>query len=478
MKFAFSWVLFLYCFSSFAGLEQLAKEFLERNSIVAEAKSQVVLAQLDIESWDSSKSASLNWGSNYNNNSLESYSAFAAQFAGGAFRLPIEMQTHGLTLSKDFSWGGSLSFENTVNQIEAEGTQKIFGFTQGLTFTQDIGRDFLGQNYRLQGEALESALKASASQSQGEIEQSLLTLIQKYYSASLYKSMVKLQKEAQKRAERRLALIKRRVRDGLREKVDLIQARISLLRAQESVKSAKQNLISNLESIATSVHRPVAQEDIIGFTENNFKTHSIIKGDVGNNLGLQALTFQVEALGQTLKTKDNDLLPEINFQASIKNNNYDPNMGRGLSGGTFGKPNDELAVGVNVVWPFGNKPQKVEETRARVKFETAKLKKDRLEINIAQIEKSIRDQIKVLEDNLESSKNRLKLAQSALDEYSVLYERGRADLDQLIASEETLIQTQISHVQYQSQREQLTYQLSYIYGKLTTDLVTSSEGRE
>ncbi len=471
MKFTLSWVLFVYCFSVFASLEQLAKEFLERNSIVAEARSQVTLAQLDIESWDSSKSTSLEWNSNYNDNALESYSAFAAQFAGGAFRLPLEIHTHGLTLAKDFSWGGNLSFENTFNQLQAEGTQKIYGFTQGLTFTQNIGRDFFGQNYRLQGEALESALKASASQSQGEIEQSLLTLIQNYYSASLFKSTVELQKEAQKRAQRRLALIKQRVRDGLREKVDLIQAKISLLKAKENVKTAQQNLISNLESLATSIHRSVGEEDIIGFTQKSFIEHKTIEGVVKNNQSLQALSFQVAALEQTLKTKDNDLLPEINFQASLKNNNYDPNLGTGLSGGTFGKPNDEVSVGINVVWPFGSKPQKVEETRARVKFETAKLKRDRLEINIGQIEKSIKDQIRVLEENLESSRSRLKLAQSALDEYSVLYERGRADLDQLIASEETLIQTQISHVQYQSQREQLSYQLSFIYGKLTGDLV-------
>ncbi len=471
MKFAFFWVLFVYCLPSFASLEQLAKEFLERNSIVAEARSNIVLAQLDIESWDSSKTTSLSWTSNYDNNSLESYSAFAAQFAGGAFRLPIEMQTHGLTVSKDFSWGGNLSFENTFNQIKAKGTQKIYGFTQGLTFTQNIGRDFFGQNYDLQGEALESALKASASQSQGEIDQSLLTLVQNYYAASLYKSMVELQTEAQKRAQQRLALIQRRVRDGLREKVDLIQARISLLRAQESVKSAKQNLISNLESLSTSIHRAVGEEDIVGFTQKGFKTHLVKAGKVDENLGLQALVHQVEALGQTLKTKDNDVMPDINFQAALKNNNYDPNLGTGFSGGTFGKSNDEISVGVNVVWPFGNKPQRVEETKARVRFETAKLKKDRLAININQIEKSIKDQIVVLEENLESSRARLKLAQSALKEYSLLYERGRADLDQLIASEETLIQTQISHVQYQSQREQLTYQLSFLYGKLTTDLM-------
>jgi len=470
IKSALSCVLFLCSFATHASLRELAKEFLQRNSVVAEAKSKIVLAQLDIESWSSSKSASLKWDSNYDNNKLESYSAFAAQFAGGAFRLPIATQTHAMTLAKDFSWGGNLSFENSFNKIQARGTT-VFGFTQGLTFSQNIGRDFFGQNYKLQGKALESALKASVSQSQGEIDQSLLTLIQKYYSASLYKSTVKLQKEARKRAERRLALIKRRVRDGLREKVDLIQARISLLKAEESVKSAQQNLISNLESLATSVHREVDESDIVGFTESHFKIHPIMKGEVKENQDLQAIKYQVEALEQTLRSKDNDLMPEINFKAGVKNNNYDPKLVKGISGGAFGNSNSDVSVGVNVVWPFGSKPQKVEETKARVKFETARLKKDRLEVNIHQIEKSIKDQIKVLEENLKSSKSRLKLAQSALKEYSFLYERGRADLDQLIASEETLIQTQISHVQYLSQREQLTYQLSYVYGQLSADLV-------
>jgi outer membrane protein len=453
-----------------ASLQQLATEFLERNTIVVEAKSKIMLAQLDIDAWDSSKTTSVNWVSNYNNNSLESYSAFAAQFAGGAFRLPIEMHTHGVTLAKDFTWGGNLSFENTFNQIQADGTQKIYGFTQGLTFKQNIGRDFFGQNYNLEGEALASSLKASSSQSQSEIDESLIVLIQNYYSASLNKSMVELQSEAEKRALRRLDLIKRRVRDGLREKVDLIQARISLLRAQENIKTAKQNLISNIESLSTSVHRSVDESDIISFTEKKFKSHQISKGNIDENAGLKALEFQVAALEKSLKTQSNNLLPEMNFEASLKNNNYDPRLGDGISGGTFGKPNDEIAVGFNIVWPFGSKPQKVEETKARVKYETAKLKKERLAINVKQIEKSIKDQILVLEENLKSSNSRLKLAQSALKEYTSLYERGRTDLDQLITSEETLIQTQISHVQYQSQREQLSYQLSFLYGILSDDL--------
>lgn len=145
-------------------------------------------------------------------------------------------------------------------------------------------------------------------------------------------------------------------------------------------------------------------------------------------------------------------------------------MGEGIRGGTFGKPNDEVAVGVNLTWPIGGKPQKVEETRARVQYETAKLKKERLAIDIVQIEKSLVDQVKVLEENLKSSNLRIKLADNALEEYTKLYERGRADLDQLIAAEETLIQTQINHIQYQSQREQLSYQLSFIYGDLAKEL--------
>lgn len=453
-----------------AGLNQLAREFLERNSIVAEAKSNIILAQLDIESWSASRTTTINWISDYNNNSLESYSAFAAQFAGGAFRQPIEIQTHGLTLSKEFNWGGSLSFENTFNAIEAQGTQKIYGFTQGLTFKQNIGRDLFGRNFKIEGEALESTLKASTFKSQNDIDQSLLNLINNYYSASLYKSLVDLQNEALKRAQRRLDLIKKRVRDGLRERVDMIQARISLLKARESVKSARQNLISNLESLSTAVHRNVDNSDIIGLTEKRFKAHQVVQGEVKDNLNLKTLEFQVEALGKSLKSRENNLLPEINFQASLKNNNYDPGMGEGIRGGTFGKPNDEVAVGVNLTWPIGGKPQKVEETRARVQYETAKLKKERLAIDIVQIEKSLVDQVKVLEENLKSSNLRIKLADNALEEYTKLYERGRADLDQLIAAEETLIQTQINHIQYQSQREQLSYQLSFIYGDLAKEL--------
>ena len=76
-------------------------------------------------------------------------------------------------------------------------------------------------------------------------------------------------------------------------------------------------------------------------------------------------------------------------------------------------------------------------------------------------------QLKILDQNLKSIVSRYNLAKSSLAEYNRLYSRGRVSLDQVIRSEEDLINTEKSFVQYKVQREKAYYSLLDIYGELT-----------
>jgi len=76
------------------------------------------------------------------------------------------------------------------------------------------------------------------------------------------------------------------------------------------------------------------------------------------------------------------------------------------------------------------------------------------------------EQIVILKTNLVSINKRLELASMALDEYTKLYARGKADLDQVIRAEEDLINTQKSKIQYLSQINNLNFSKK----SLTSDL--------
>lgn len=463
----------LSCFSlsSFASLKNIAKDFLENNAQVKVAESQVELAALDVKAFELTKNTDLTWNSERNKNKLESFSAFAARFAGGAFRQPIENTSHSLQLSKDFNWGGTAAITNTLQVVEVPGAQKIYGFSQGLSYTQSIGRDFFGRTFYLQRDQLNYNLGFTKASSENDIQNSLLSLVQNYFDAALQKSLVKLQSEAKQRADQRLNLIKRRVRDGLREKVDLIQAEISLYQADERVKSAEQNFTSAIERLSTSVHREVPAREITGLIEDNFLSTTVPKGQVDGNQNLKALQEQLKANKATFDRSDLNLMPNVNLNVQANSNNFDPTTSTAFSDGLVGSANHEFIVGVNLTWALGSQPEKVEKTRALVNYNTSKLRLEKLTNDVAQTEKSIVDQVALLDKNLQSSKRRLSLAKSALKEYNRLYARGRADLDQLIQAEETLINTEINHVQYLSQRERLVHSLAFLYGDLRSFLI-------
>jgi outer membrane protein TolC len=459
-------VLVFHSSLSFASLAGLAKDFLESNSDVIVARSQVKLARLDYEAFDLQTNTNLSLGTSYNDNSLESFSAFAAQFAGGAFRLPIRSTEHTIGLGKSFSWGGELAFDNSVQSLKAQGARSIYGFSQGLTYTQSLGRDFLGRGFKKRLDELSLGLKFSESNTEQTIQARLLELVQSYFDVSLNKSLVKLRSEAESRAQRRFVLIKRRVRDGLREKVDKIQAEISLFQAKENVSSAKQNLTSALELISTAVHRRVSSDEVISFIEPSYKRTSNPRGEIQGNNNLKALQDQLKATKAGLDRADFNLIPEVTFQAGVRNNNFDPQLSNSFSDGSFTGNNEEVALSLNVVWALGSKPERVEKTRALVNYNTTRLRLEKFAQDTLQSERSIQDQIVILDKNILSAKRRLGLANQALGEYNKLYSKGRADLDQLISAEETLINTEVNYIQYLALRERLIHGLAFLYGNL------------
>ena len=471
LKVLFSFILFLSLQNAFANLQSLAKDFLLNNSEVKVAESRVELANLNLKSFEFSRNTSFNFESNRNENKLESFSAFAAQFAGGAFRLPIESNSYSLGISRAFSWGGNASIANQYQEITAQGARKIYGFTQRFSYSQNLSRDFFGKNFSLEKDALSFNIESTKARSENEVQGQLFNLVQTYYNAALQKALVKLQSEAKSRAGRRLNLIKKRVKDGLREKVDFIQAEISFYRSEESVKTAQQNLAAAIEGLSTSVHRKVTDEDVVSLISEKFKLRDKPLGEANKNHNLKALSEQLKVAKADLKRAKLNLLPDITLDLAANNNNFDPEAGDAFSDGRLGGPNREFSVGLNLSWALGGTPQAVEETRALVNLKTNEIQLEKLGKNVLQTEKSIKNQISLLDTNLDSSKKRMTLAGAALKEYNRLYARGRADLDQLIRAEETLINTEINHVQYLSQREILVHSLAFLYGNLRQFLV-------
>ena len=89
-----------------------------------------------------------------------------------------------------------------------------------------------------------------------------------------------------------------------------------------------------------------------------------------------------------------------------------------------------------------------------------------MQSNLRITENLLLRKIETLNRNIKSAIIRKKMAKKVLNEYSKLYNKGRADLDSLIRSEENLINTEKIYIKYISDRDIARFNLAYLYGTI------------
>lgn len=453
--------LVIFSFNSNASLKKMTQEYLENNSSVLKSKAKADSSFLGISSFKAQKTWSLSYSGSKEKDNLESVSAFSTR--------DTETTNHILSLGKGFNWGGDLSINNTLLKYNSPNliTPKN-GFQQGFTYTQALGANFLGRGFYSELEAIEESYHSTKANINHALQASLYSFALSYSQAKLNFSLLKLQEAAFDRAKRRKELIRRRVRDGLKEKVDLIQARIELLSSEEQVKSAEMQRNSSLESLSNALHRNVTRIEVDSFDARKLNFDSIPAGNSKGNLEIQSLESKLKSLQSTKNQVDYSFWPTINAGLTYNSNDYDNQKSTALSDGSLlGSRNaDETILSLNLAWSIGSESQKVSRALNNIDLRVTEMETKKLKLNFLKTEESLLSQMELLEKNLISVKQRKQLTTSALKEMTKLYNRGRADLDQVIRAEESLINTERNFVQYLAQRENLVYKLTSLYGTL------------
>ncbi len=448
-----------------ASLSDLTKEFIDVNSSVQTNKTNIELSRLGLRAVEVSKSWALTGSGTYADSNLEPAFSFSSTVTD------TKTTKSSVALSKSSFWGGEFSFSNTLNSIESGSTgTKTNGFSQTISYSQDIGANFLGRNDKLDIEIADATYKATKMSAASLIEADLFTFASAYSAARLRKSLYDMQKRAMDRALKREILVKRRVKDGLRERVDLYSAKAQTLTTKEEVQNAKANFLISLDSISQSVHRVVKDNEVDSF---NFKSNNFAylpKGELTKNKSVQTLDLQIKSLKSKVHQDTNNIFPSISLDTSYSSNDYDAKSSEALSNGIIGSDANEVSIGVNVTWTIGNEAQKNAKAINNIQLKLAQHKFDKTKVNISQTEKLFKERISLINLNLKSVTERRELVIKKLNEYNRLYKRGRADLEQVIRAEEDLINTEISFARYLSSREGLIYGLAGLYGTLTSEL--------
>jgi outer membrane protein TolC len=263
-------------------------------------------------------------------------------------------------------------------------------------------------------------------------------------------------------------LVSKRVKDGLREQVDLMQAQMTEISAKEAVKSAQNEFTTVLEEIAVILHRPVLENDIKTFSKESF---SPVAGSLDQNLVFASMKAKEQLQELSLKNAENSIMPTVTLEASYETNNYDLSSGEAISGGRLGEDNDVWKLGLNATWAIGLESERSEKEIQSIERQKAIYQLGKVSRNNLQLEKSFKSKLAVLEQNLKSAAKRNELAHKVLKEYNRLYSRGRASLDQVINAEEELIRTQSDYARYRAQYGTLVLRMHNLYGILKREVL-------
>ncbi|WP_127718435.1 TolC family protein [Halobacteriovorax sp. HLS] len=452
-------ILFIFTQTAQASLSKLSNEYISSGSDNESARMDLEINQVSKELVFESKPWVLSATSSHVNSNLNS----------SLTQLPSDSssQLYELGVSKQFFSGTSVVFSNALSDYEnnLSSTSNNTGFTQSLTLSQDLWKNFLGRNDKLDREIADKTYVYQERANEALLASNLYTFVTEYLEVKVNKALLSLQEMTVDRAQKRLDLIKRRVRDGLSEKVDLFSAQTRDLAAKENLRSLNINLESSLESLSKRLHRKVSKEEVEAYKIQVESELSKVEGVIEDNQSLKSTFEQINYLESTFLQKKNSVYPNLNLTGKYAANNYQ-SSGNPISNGTLGNEDDELTIGLTLSWNMGSITERLARESSSISLNKAKMINRKQLLTLKQQESFLLKRVVEVESLLETALKRLKISEKTLEEYNRLYSRGRANLDQVIRAEEDLIDTQVSYVRYLIRRDTYYASQAFLYGKL------------
>ncbi len=441
-------------------LVELSQEFLEKNFSVFKLQEDAVLMQLNYKTKSLEKRWSLLGKVSRQRDNLERYPR-SVDFPSH------QKHVYGIDVTRNFSFGGSLTFSNELSK-DMFPDYKYYGPIQGLSYTQDLGANFLGRKFYSELEQARLNVEYMDAFKEEEIQEELYLFILKYMEIRLAKTMFFLEKEALKRADKRLDFVREKVKDGLREQVDLYQSQSAFLSRQELLNNVYAEVITALKAVSEKLGRGIKEEEVLPFSFEKEKSVVSAVGNLKNNLSLKTLNFKVKQEETALRTSQYDLWPQIKFQVGYKSNDYDslPTKAFYRAQIVSGNRHNFFETLLSLEMPLGFQKEKIEIQKTQALLNISKKHYDFYEKRLKKRAEGLLHRIWESKTKLVSVRERLRLAQKILSEYNSLYRLGRVNLDQVIRAEEDLIDTQKNLVNDLFSKRDLNLLLASLYGSL------------
>lgn len=447
----------LFSTASFADLPSMAKELLENNSSILQAKTNIEAAKYDADLLKANKNWSISYIPSYSDSNLKQ------------FTLPstpdVSTTSHTFLLTKKLEWGGELNFSKSL--VKNAGDNSNYLFVQGINYSQDLGANFLGRLFYKDVRIAENKNHIATINEKQEIQNQLLNLTRQYSNARLYKGIISLEEKAKKRAVKRLKLVRRRVRDGVREKVDLYRAQALVQLHEEQIRNAMMGLEKATNELSNLLHRKVKEDTLKSYSFEHKVSFTMPVGKLLNNNEILILKEQEGLLAARLEKINNQMFPKINLEMGYKTNAIEATRNQAYKAGRLGGgDNREKKIALSLSFPIGHGSQKNRRSKIKSQLNLSKMQQVKTAHNIKEMSKRLSKNIYYINENISSAKKRRELSIKALNELNNLYKKGIVGIDSVISMEEELILLEKSFVNYLANRDMAAYNLAYLYGEL------------
>lgn len=457
-------LLCLVSYSAEASLRELIKISFKNNLSLQQSEVNQFSKKQDILILNSRLDLNLNFETSFVDSNFERdpFSLVAAN----------RSWSNQLTLSKSFEWGGELSFRNQHRELDPKfNLPKSYLFQQQLIYTQDLSRNFLGKSFKADQEAVELESQVAALEFTIEEKDQLLSLSKLYIEIVSLKEQIKLEEQSIERLKKRLTYVIKQVRDGIREKVDEYRARENLL--------ARESALRDVEHRYWQVKEQIGVISVVNISDVAFKDNSLNIDwtkpwdgwHLKDNVDRQLLLKRLDSLSAQSKARAQENNLDLKVVTSYGTNNWEVERSNAISGGYLGQDNDEKTIALQLNIPFGNRASDAEFQKIKAQkmmLERYARNWDNVLINTAS---TLGERHKLLAYNLENAKQRVTLAQKALNSYTKLYAKGRVNLDQLITAEEQLVADQRLVITSNVALANLTLDAQAIAGRLPNFLM-------
>jgi hypothetical protein len=381
--------------------------------------------------------------------------------------------TYSLGLNKSSFKYGTIGLSHTQTQYDlsrwsAENLTKFSDETQyesknTLTYSYEIINKSMMLDWNLIEAQGQSAKITQTLNEQNDHYQ----FFDSYVSAKQGIMLDKLYNEFENRALKRVALVKKRVKDGLSRNVDLNQSRLALLQRKETI----------LNNTSVLREKVIIIEEIIGFkiTPADYKRVNWSYKPKENYsylfeskkyLELERLDLIQRLSSLQVKMFDESLSHSLRLNLSYSQNSIDEKMATPFLDSNGESNNDEKIISLSYSIPIGL--SKISASKSKI---LAISNKDKLDKK--NLEGELTVQTKVLKENLirytrtiEIIAEKIDIANNIVTQNQKLYARGKVSFEEMLRAEETLINTKITQMNIYGAYEKSLAKLAYINGDI------------